>query len=122
MIFGIGIDLVEIARFADWSDFKLSRIFTPDELKSIAGNSHPDARLAKYFAAREAFLKALGTGFSDKIKFSDVSVDHLKSGQPVLRVVGGARDILDGRVPNAVLHLSLSDEGEYAIASVIIEK
>ena len=72
MIVGIGIDLVECGRFLDWSAFKKSRIFTKKELEYADNdNANSEKHLANFWAAREAFLKAIGTGFSDDIAFSD---------------------------------------------------
>ena len=77
MIAGIGIDLVECDRFLDWSAFKKQRIFTKKELEYADNdNANSEKHLANFWAAREACLKALGTGFGDDIGFSDVSVTH----------------------------------------------
>ena len=74
MIVGIGIDLVESGRFLDWSAFKKQRIFTKKELEyADADNANAEKHLANFWAAREACLKALGTGFGDDITFSDIS-------------------------------------------------
>ena len=85
MIIGIGIDLVECNRFLDWSAFKKQRIFTKKELEYADNdNANSEKHLANFWAAREAFLKAIGTGFGDDIAFSDVSVALLP--QPVTAV------------------------------------
>ena len=74
MIIGIGIDLVESDRFLDWSAFKKQRIFTKKELEyANDDNARSEKHLANFWAAREATLKALGTGFGDDISFSDIS-------------------------------------------------
>ena len=66
MIIGIGIDLVECGRFLDWSAFKKQRIFTKKELEYAENdNANSEKHLANFWAAREAFLKAIGTGFGD---------------------------------------------------------
>ncbi len=77
---------------------------------------------AARFAAKEAFSKALGTGFSD-FKLADIYIEKNCDGQPFLRVTGGAREKLEdlcGR--DAQVHVSLSHEKEYAVAFVIIER
>jgi len=124
MIVGIGIDLVECNRFLDWSAFKKQRVFTKKELEYADNdNANAEKHLANFWAAREACLKALGTGFGDDIAFSDVSVVHDDAGHPELLVAGGARAALKELAgTNAKLHLSISDQDEYSVAMVVIEK
>ena len=124
MIVGIGIDLVECDRFLDWSAFKKQRVFTKKELEYADNdNANAEKHLANFWAAREACLKALGTGFGDDIAFSDVSVTHNDAGQPELLLAGGAKATLKELAgASARLHLSISDQGEYSAAFVIIEK
>lgn len=123
MIVGTGIDLVECNRFLDWSAFKKQRIFTKKELEYADNdNANSEKHLANFWAAREAFLKALGTGFGDDISFSDVSVVHNDAGRPELQISGGAKAFLrDVAGDDAHVHLSLTDQGEYCAAMVIIE-
>jgi len=124
MIVGIGIDLVESDRFLDWSAFKKQRIFTKKELEyAEEDNARAEKHLANFWAAREATLKALGTGFSDDIAFSDISVTHDDNGRPELLIAGGAKNALKekaGANPNVML--SLTDQDDYSAAVVIIEK
>lgn len=124
MIIGIGIDLVESGRFLDWSAFKKQRIFTKKELEyADADNANAEKHLANFWAAREAFLKALGTGFGEDITFSDVSVVHNDAGKPELLIAGGARTALKESAGNdAVVHLSITDQDDYSAAIVVIEK
>ncbi len=125
MIIGIGIDLVESGRFLDWSAFKKQRIFTKKELEYADNdNANSEKHLANFWAAREAFLKAIGTGFGEDISFSDVSVVHNDAGCPELIIAGGARTVLKERTNGAEevrVHLSLTDQGDYSAAMVIIE-
>jgi holo-[acyl-carrier protein] synthase len=79
---------------------------------------------AKRFAAKEACAKALGTGFRRSVYFHDIGVVNLPSGQPTLELTGGALDRLRALTPKgsrALLHLSLTDEVDWAQAFVIIE-
>mgnify|MGYP001099655145 CR=1 FL=1 len=124
MIFGIGIDLVECDRFLDWSAFKKQRIFTKKELEYADNdNANAEKHLANFWAAREAFLKALGTGFGDDIMFSDVSVVHNDAGRPELLIAGGAKAALKERVgSDAAIHLSITDQADYSVAMVVIER
>ena len=124
MIVGIGIDLVECDRFLDWSAFKKQRIFTKQELEyAEADNANAEKHLENFWAAREACLKALGTGFGDEIGFSDVSVTHDDAGRPELLLAGGAKaklkELTDG---TSAVHLSITDQDDYSVAMVIIEK
>ena len=124
MIVGIGIDLVECDRFLDWSAFKKQRIFTRKELEyADAASANIEKHLANFWAAREACLKALGTGFGENISFSDVSVTHNDAGRPELILAGGAKALVKELTSgNAAVHLSITDQGDYSAAVVIIEK
>ena len=124
MILGIGIDLVECNRFLDWSAFKKQRIFTKNELEYAENdNANAEKHLANFWAAREACLKAMGTGFGDSISFSDVSVIHNDAGCPELLLTGGAKaalkDICNGC--SLKIHLSITDQADYSAAIVVIE-
>jgi len=124
MIVGMGIDLVESDRFLDWSAFKKQRIFTKKELEyADTDSAKAEKHLANFWAAREAALKALGTGFGDNISFSDISVTHNDNGQPELLITGGAKTVLKelaGEEPK--VFVSLTDQDNYSAAVVIIEK
>ena len=123
MIAGIGIDLVECSRFLDWSAFKKQRVFTKKELEYADNdNANAEKHLANCWAAREACLKALGTGFGEEIAFSDVSVIHNDAGCPELLLAGGAKAALKELAgAKARIHVSITDQGEYSAAVVIIE-
>ncbi len=123
MITGIGIDLVECGRFLDWSAFKKQRIFTKKELEYAENdNANSEKHLANFWAAREAFLKAVGTGFGEDIAFSDVSVTHDDAGRPELLITGGAKVALKERAgANANVLLSITDQDDYCAAMVVIE-
>ena len=123
MIIGIGIDLVECNRFLDWSAFKKQRIFTKKELEYADNdNANSEKHLANFWAAREAFLKAIGTGFGDDIAFSDVSVVHNDNGRPELLISGGAKSALKSLTTGDVnIHLSITDQSDYCAAMVVIE-
>jgi holo-[acyl-carrier protein] synthase len=123
VIIGIGIDLVECGRFLDWSAFKKQRIFTKKELEYADNdNANSEKHLANFWAAREAFLKAIGTGFGDDIAFSDVSVVHNDNGRPELLISGGAKSALKAAAGGDVnIHLSITDQSDYCAAMVVIE-
>ena len=124
MIIGIGIDLVECNRFLDWSAFKKQRIFTKSELEYADNdNANAEKHLANFWAAREACLKAMGTGFGDTINFSDVSVVHNDAGCPELLLTGGAKAALKDLANSQTIqiHLSITDQADYSAAMVVIE-
>ncbi len=124
MITGIGIDLVECNRFLDWSAFKKQRVFTKKELEYADNdNANAEKHLANCWAAREACLKALGLGFGEDIAFSDVSLIHNDAGCPELLLAGGAKSALKELAgAKAQIHVSITDQGEYSAAVVIVEK
>ena len=124
MLVGIGIDLVECGRFLDWSAFKKQRIFTKKELEHADNdNANSERHLANFWAAREAFAKALGCGFGEDIGFSDVSVVHNDAGQPELVLAGGAKAKLKSVAGDgAKTFVSITDQGDYSVAVVVVEK
>jgi holo-[acyl-carrier protein] synthase len=122
MILGIGTDIVDIRRFAGImarrGDRFLARLFTARERAYCDGKAEPASHYAARFAAREAALKALGTGFAGGIGWRDVEVVRGLGGPPRLVLYRRAEEIRRERMI-ATLHLSLSHEKEYALAFVI---
>ena len=122
-IVGIGIDLVKVQRIeamADrWRDRFLSRVYTLEERQECLDRATPYPSLAGRFAAKEAILKALGTGWSSGIRWVDIRVTTDASGKPLARAGGQARVLLD-QAGVRTIHLSLSHDGEYAIAQAIL--
>ncbi|MFP4131527.1 MAG: holo-ACP synthase [Thiohalospira sp.] len=124
MIFGVGTDLVEIARLERglerWGRRLAERILHPAEFGE-GSDWHPSARLlAKRFAAKEAAVKALGTGFTGGIGPCDIAVAHHPGGAPRLVFHGAALERLRVRRIRRT-HLSLSDERTHVSAFVILE-
>jgi holo-[acyl-carrier protein] synthase len=128
MIVGIGSDLCNIERIekslARWSDKFLQRVFTETERRKAASRPHTRAgTLAKRFAAKEAFSKAVGTGFKRGVYMKDIGVVNLPSGAPTLMLTGGAKARLDALAPDghAVdIHLTMTDDYPWAQAFVIL--
>ena len=129
MILGLGSDICDIRRIetaiARHGDRFLRRVFTETERAKAAGRSERlrAATYAKRFAAKEAAAKALGTGFRRGVFFSDLGVVNLPSGQPTLRITGGAAVRLAAITPAgmvASVALTMTDEYPYAFAQVII--
>lgn len=123
MIFGIGTDIVAIARIRQgldrYGDKFARRILAAQELDGFAGSVKPAHYLAKRFAAKEATVKAMGTGFRDGIALSQIAVAHEASGKPLLEISGRAQEVCTA-LGIAESHLSLSDETDYAIAFVTL--
>ena len=129
MIIGLGSDIIDIRRIeaviARHGDRFLDRIFTPQE-RAKAERRGERTRIATYarrFAAKEAASKALGTGFSQGVFWRDLGVVNLSSGQPTLRLSGGAAARLAAITPaghGAQIALTMTDEPPYAQAVVMI--
>lgn len=129
MIIGLGSDLCNIERIQNsvdrFGDRFLGRVFTDVERAKAARRPHTIAgTLAKRFAAKEAFSKAVGTGFKAGVFMRDIGVVNAPSGAPTLELTGGARARLDAMIPEGHLpriHLTLTDDHPWAQAFVIIE-
>ncbi len=124
MIFGIGTDIVKVARMQRsidrWGERFARRILTADEIKEYCATTKKANFLAKRFAAKEAAAKAMGLGFQDGLELKQISVAHKKNGKPELIFSGFASEFLS-RNNISASQLSLSDERDYAIAFVTME-
>lgn len=125
MILGIGTDIVEIERIKAslmrTGERFIQRILTPSEQEkyySLSNETIAVAYLAKRFAAKEAAVKALGTGIGQGISFQHFCVRNTESGQPVLDVDKGIHPLLND---HSRWHLSITDERHYAQAFVVLE-
>lgn len=129
MIIGLGSDLCNIERIQNSLDrfgerFE-NRVFTPTEIAKARRRPFTIAgTYAKRFAAKEAFSKAVGTGFKRGVYLKDIGVVNAPSGAPTLALTGGAAKRLEELVPQgheAHVHLTLTDDHPWAQAFVIIE-
>jgi holo-[acyl-carrier protein] synthase len=128
MIIGIGSDICDIRRIENslerFGDRFLNRVFTEVEKAKAARRPFTRAgTLAKRFAAKEAYSKAVGTGFKRGVFMKDIGVVNLPSGQPTLEVTGGAKARLDALAPEGHridIHLTLTDEYPWAQAFVML--
>ena len=127
MILGVGSDLIDIRRIEAaidrFGERFLSRIFTEAERRRCERRLTPAPSDARRFAAKEAAAKALGTGLRGGVFWRDLGVVNLPSGQPTMRLTGGALARLEAITPagmTARLDLSLTDEPPLAQAVVII--
>ncbi len=117
---GLGVDIVEIARMRDALRRRprmKDRLFSDDERAYCEGRNKPEIHYAMRFAAKEAVLKALGTGFSG-MRFRDVEVARDERGRPVPRLTGRAAEVAEA-VGVVEVHLSLSFTHENAVASAV---
>ena len=125
MIVGVGVDICSVERLVQlrgkYGERFLSRVFTPVEQERAGGGPASDERYAARFAAKEAFMKALGVGWRQGISFPDIEVRTEDSGKPQLTVSGGARRATDALGVSSI-HISLSHERDTAVAFVILEK
>lgn len=124
MIISIGIDIIEVYRIretmARTPRFAM-RVFTEKERAFCEAKGAVSAQsFAARFAAKEAFLKALQTGWRGKITWHDIEVCSSENGVPSLEIRGEAKNIMEHLGANKI-HLSLSHTGEHAIAQVILE-
>ena len=127
MILGIGSDIIDIRRIEQaierFGDRFLDRIFTDAERGKCDRRANRSASYARRFAAKEACSKALGTGFRDGVFWRDLGVVNLASGQPSMRLTGGALRRLEEITPDGMtarLDVTLTDEPPLAQAVVII--
>lgn len=124
MILGIGVDLVHVARIGQaldrFGERMKRRLFTPGEIAWCEGRVSPAQHFAVRFAAKEAFLKALGTGKRAGIPWREVEVVREDSGRPRLVLHGQAKLLCDSRGVRQAL-VSLTHDGEYGAAQVVLE-
>jgi holo-[acyl-carrier protein] synthase len=124
MILGIGTDLAEVDRIresiARFGDRFLNRIYSTGERAYAASKANPVERLAARFAAKEAGMKAIGTGWSQGVTWQDFAVVNEESGRPTLALHGAAKRKADAMGVKRV-SLSLTHTSATALAVVILE-
>ena len=124
MIFGIGTDIVMVSRFDEFllrhGVRGLDKLLAPEERDDCLASKDPGRFLAKRFAAKEALGKALGTGIRTPVLLTSIAVVHDDFGKPTFRCAPSVEAMLEGRQLNT--HLSISDEREFAVAFVVLEK
>jgi holo-[acyl-carrier protein] synthase len=124
MIVGLGLDIAEVDRIEEaivrHGAPLLERLFTPAEMAYCERHKNRYERYAARFAAKEAAMKALGTGWSRGVRWRDIEVVREPGGKPTLQLAGEARQIADGL---GVKHISLTitHSGNLALAQVIFE-
>ena len=125
-IVGNGVDIVENKRIEKSLKIKgfVNRIFTKQEINKSKKLSNKINYFSKRFAAKEAFVKAIGVGFRENIKFSDIEIINDKKGKPLVNISFNIKNLIKKKfnLKKYKIFLSLSDEKKYSIAYVIIEK
>lgn len=124
-IIGNGVDIVENKRINKLIDDKkfIKRVFTDKEIRFSKNTKNKTNYYAKRFAAKEAFVKALGTGFRNNINFSDIEVINNKLGKPKINISKKVRTFIKKKfkLDKPKIYVSLSDENKHSIAYVILE-
>ena len=127
-IYGIGTDIINVSRIGkilkkNKIEFK-KKIFTKKEIFYCDSKKNSESYYAKRFAAKEAFVKALGTGFSNGLLYKDVEIVNNKKGKPIIKISSRSAKIINKILKNKkyTIHLSLSDDKPWAVATVIINK
>jgi holo-[acyl-carrier protein] synthase len=124
MVFGIGSDVVQISRINSlvkrWGNRFLQRVFTKREIEYCLQRKDPSPHLAVRFGAKEAFLKALGVGYREGIRWRDIEVLRQGSGRPEIHLHQQAKALCEHHSICGV-HLSMSHDGNYGLAEVLLE-
>jgi len=125
-IIGNGVDIVNNLRIKNSIKNKsfINRVFTIKEINNSKKFKNKINYFAKRFAAKEAFVKALGEGFRNNINFNDIEVTNDKKGKPIINISDNVKEFLEKKfkLRKYQIFLSLSDEKKYSIAYVIINK
>ena len=125
-IIGNGVDIIKNSRINNSLKIKgfLNRIFTKNEIKQGKKLKNKINFYAKRFAAKEAFVKAIGTGFRSDINFIDIEIKNYKNGKPYISLSKKLNNFLQKKfkIQKYKVFLSLSDEKDYSIAFVVIDK
>ena len=127
MILGTGIDLLKVSRIKklldNYGDIFVKKVFSEYEIKKNKNITLKVSKIAKSFATKEAFVKALGTGFTKEISFKDISLKNEEGGKPIIDLSNRVQEYLKKKTPNGyktIINVSISDEKEYVISNVII--
>lgn len=124
MVFGIGSDVVQISRINSlvnrWGNRFLQRVFTQREIVYCLKRKDPSPHLAVRFGAKEAFLKALGVGYSEGIRWRDIEVIRQGLDRPEIQLHHQAKALCEHHSIRGI-YLSMSHDGDYGFAQVLLE-
>ena len=125
-IIGIGVDIVDNNRFKKFINNTkfINRICSAKEINNLKRKTNKILFLSKRFSAKEAFVKALGSGFRDELSFNDISILNDKKGKPYFLFNKKIKNILKKKykLNKFKTHLSLSDEKKHSVSYVILQK
>ena len=125
-IIGIGVDIVDNNRFKKFINNTkfINRICSAKEINNLKSKTNKILFLSKRFSAKEAFVKALGSGFRDELSFNDISILNDKKGKPYFLFNKKIKKILKNKykLNRFKTHLSLSDEKKHSVSYVILQK
>jgi holo-[acyl-carrier protein] synthase len=122
MLTGLGVDIIEVPRIKKalnrWGERFFKRVFTSEERRYSMRKAFPEQSLAARFAAKEAVMKALGTGLSGGIAWTDVEIVNNPQGKPEVKL--GCK--ITGLMGKKKVHISLSHTRDFAVAFVVVEE
>ena len=125
MIHGVGIDLVSLQRieqsFQRFGDAFAEKVLHENEMTEYSKSRNQISFTGKRFAAKEAFLKAIGTGLREGLSFKHIEITHTEQGKPEIQCHNRAAELLQSNMINSI-HLSITDEKQHAAAVVVLEK
>jgi len=125
VIVGTGVDIAEVARIAAsierFGRRFTERVFTPDEIRYCESKANKAERYAARFAAKEAGMKAIGTGWRHGVTWQDIEVGRARGGRPTVQFRGRAAEFF-AQLGATRAHLSLSHTKEFAVAHVVLER
>ena len=125
MIFGTGIDIIEVDRIKNsiqkYSDRFKKKIFTQKEIDYCHSQADPAKHFAARFTVKEAVLKCFGTGMTGGILWKDIEVGKLNSGQPFINLHGNGKKLFN-QLNLKHIHVSITHDKTYAVAHAIAEK
>ena len=124
MIFGTGIDIIEINRIKNsiqkYSNRFEQKVFTQKEVDYCHSQADPAKHFAARFSVKEAVLKCFGTGMTGGIFWKDIEVDKQESGRPVLNLYGNGKELFN-QLKLKYIHISITHDKNYAVAHAIAE-
>ena len=125
MIFGTGLDIIEVDRIKNsiekFSPKFEERVFTSSEISYCKSQGDPAKHFAARFAVKEAVSKCLGTGITGNLGFQDMEITNKDTGQPVLKMIGKGKELFQ-KLKLKSIHISISHDRTYAIAHAIAEQ
>jgi holo-[acyl-carrier protein] synthase len=125
MIYGIGVDIIEIDRIKNsltrFENHFEEKVFTLKEINYCRSKAEPSVHYAGRFAIKEAVMKSLGRGLGQNISWKEIEVESMESGQPVLQVYGKCKTLFD-QLKLKKIHISISHDKSHAVGQAIAEQ